>query len=62
MVKNVMYGALLVGLISLVLGIISRLILAPIVVEAHAFLDFTSICFLFSLNVGLLQLLKARGE
>lgn len=39
--KNAMYIALGVGLVSLVLGIISRLILTPIVVDAHAFLEFT---------------------
>jgi len=42
--------ALAVGLVSLALGIVSRMTITPIAgVEAHAFLDFTQACFLFGI-------------
>ncbi len=42
--------ALVGGLISLVIGIISRMILQPVMgIEAHAFIEFTQACFLFAI-------------
>lgn len=60
--KIAMYASLIVGLISLILGIISRLTATPFIVEANAFLRFTNTCFLFAISVGLLQLLKLKGK
>ena len=49
---------LVVGLISLVVGIISRITLAPIGpgrIEAQAFLAFTNTCVLFAIALVLLE-------
>lgn len=50
------YVAVIVGVISLIVGIISRLTLTPIVVEAQAFLQFTQACFLFAIAVSMAKL------
>jgi hypothetical protein len=42
--------ALLVGFISLIIGMYSRIVIEPIRgIEAHAFLDFTQACFLLAI-------------
>jgi len=54
-----------IGVVSLVLGIISRLMRKPffgIQVEAQAFLAFTSVCLLFAITFALLQVLKSKKE
>lgn len=46
--------AVWVGLASVVVGIVSRLIYTPVIgIEAHAFLDFAQTCFLFAIAVSL---------
>ena len=48
-------GALVVGLISLVIGVYSRLTVVPIMnIEAQAFLQFTQACFLLTIAVTML--------
>ena len=52
-------GALVVGLISLVIGIYSRLTVVPIMdIEAQAFLQFTQACFLFTIAATMLSCRK----
>ncbi|HID10776.1 MAG TPA: hypothetical protein EYP17_05695 [Candidatus Latescibacteria bacterium] len=59
--RILMYVAGIVALVSLIIGIISRLAMAPIAgLEANAFLRFTNTCLLFAVNFGLLQLLQAK--
>lgn len=46
--------ALWVGLASVAVGIISRLTWTPVIgLEAHAFLDFSQACFLFTIATSL---------
>ena len=48
-------GALVVGLISLVVGVYSRLTVEPMLgIEAQAFLQFTQACFLFTIAATML--------
>lgn len=64
--KAIVKIALVVALISLVVGIISRLTLVPVPItpgrgiEAQAFLAFTNTCLLIAIAFMLLQLLKAK--
>ncbi|RKY57570.1 MAG: hypothetical protein DRP95_06865 [Candidatus Latescibacterota bacterium] len=61
--RILMYVAGIVALVSLIIGIISRLALTPIAgITASAFLRFTDTCLLFAVNFGLLQLLQAKRE
>ena len=47
-------AALVVGLVSLVVGVISRLTMTPILgIEAQAFLQFTQACFLLTIATSL---------
>jgi hypothetical protein len=47
-------AALVVGVISVIVGIISRVTYEPIQgIEAHAFLQFSQTCFLFAIAVFL---------
>lgn len=43
--------AIIVGCIALILGIVSRVIVQPLVVEAQAFLQFGQACFLFAIAI-----------
>ena len=59
--KGLAVVALVVGLISLVVGIISRYTLIPVPpvrLEAHAILQFTNTCFLLSIALLLFATLK----
>ena len=48
--------AIVVGIASLVVGVISRWTITPVIgVEAHAFLDFTKVCFLFAIAMFLIK-------
>lgn len=63
--KGIVNIALVVGAISLVVGIISRLTFAPIHIvrgglEAEAFLAFTDTCLLVAITFILLQILKGK--
>ncbi len=52
---------LAIGLVSLVIGIVSRFMLAPIPpfgLEAKALLGFANSCFLLSIALGLMQCKK----
>lgn len=46
--------AIVIGVISVVVGIISRWTIAPIMgVEAHAFLEFSAVCLLLAIALSL---------
>lgn len=54
--------AIVVAAVSTILGIISRIMITPffgaLQIEAHAFLQFSSVCLLFAIALGILKLLK----
>ncbi|MDP2942950.1 MAG: hypothetical protein Q8O36_05575 [Candidatus Omnitrophota bacterium] len=55
--KNLAVVSIIVGIISLVVGIYSRLIYEPIYgFEARAFLGFTGVCLLFTIALATLNL------
>ena len=61
MMKWAAYLAIAVAVVSLIIGIISRLTWTPVSqfkLEAHAFLDFSIACLLFAINLILLKMLK----
>lgn len=61
--KTIAYVVLIVGGISLIMGIISRLTLTPVGagrIEAQAFLAFANTCFLAAITFILLQMLKNK--
>jgi len=62
--RILMFVAGIVALVSLIIGIISRLTMVPVfgTLQASAFLRFADTCLLFALNFGLLQLLQAKKE
>ena len=63
--KTIANIAIVVGVISLVVGIISRITLTPVSLvpgglEAQAILAFTNTCFLVAITFILLQILKGK--
>jgi len=64
--KGMVNVLLVLAVISLVVGIISRLTMVPVpippkgAIEAEAFLAFTNTCLLIAITLILLQLLKAK--
>lgn len=61
--KVLAYIALITGVISLIIGIVSRWTLTPIGpvnIEAQAFLAFTNTCFLAAITFILLRILKGK--
>lgn len=64
--KAIVNIALVVGAISLIVGIISRLTMTPVPIvaggglEAQAFLAFTNTCLLIAITFILLDMLKRK--
>lgn len=67
--KKIAYIALIIGGVSLIIGIISRLTMTPVMlwtgglgggVEASAFLSFTNTCLLIAITFILLEILKGK--
>lgn len=61
--KTIAYVALVVGAISLIIGMISRVTLTPVGpagIEAEAFLKFTNTCILTAITFILLQMAKGK--
>ena len=60
--KNLIYVCVVVAVVSLVIGIISRINLAPVMfgLEANALLRFTDTCLLLAIALGLIQMLKSK--
>ncbi len=54
---------IVVAAVSLIVGIISRLIVKPILgIEAQAFLQFTQTCLLFAIAIVAREYLIAKGK
>jgi hypothetical protein len=54
---------IIVAVISLIVGVISRLIVEPILgIEAQAFLQFTQTCLLFAIALAAREFLIAKGK
>lgn len=63
--KAIVYLAVVIGMLSLLVGVISRLTMTPVLVvrgglEAEAFLAFTNTCLLIATTFILLQILKSK--
>lgn len=63
--KAIAYIAIVIAAISLIVGIISRLTLAPVAMvrgglEAQALLAFTNTCLLIAITFILLEILKSK--
>ncbi len=62
--KTLSIIAIVVAAVSALLGIISRIMIQPFFgglrVEAHAFLQFSSVCLLFAIALGTLKLLEKK--
>jgi hypothetical protein len=54
---------IIVAAISLIVGIISRLMVKPIIgIEAQAFLQFTQACLLFAVAIAAREWMIAKGK
>ncbi len=61
--RKICEAFLIVAAISLIVGVISRLIVKPIFdIEAQAFLQFTQACLLFAIAIAARELLIAKGK
>jgi len=62
--KQLAWLGIVIGIISLVIGVISRVMVIPVPItpvtsmEAHAFLQFSGVCFLFSIAMALMAQAK----
>ena len=54
---------IVVAAVSLIVGIISRLMVKPIIgIEAQAFLQFTKACLLFAIAIAAREWMIAKGK
>ena len=61
--KKICEAFIVVAAISLIVGIISRLIVKPILgIEAQAFLQFTQACLLFAIAITAREWMIAKGK
>jgi hypothetical protein len=61
--KKICEALIVVAAISLVLGVISRLIVQPFIgIEAQAFLQFTQACLLFAIAIAAREWMIAKGK
>ncbi len=61
--KKVCEVFIVLAVISLIVGVISRLMVKPILdIEAQAFLQFTQTCLLFAIAIAARELLIAKGK
>lgn len=63
--RKIAYLAIVIGFLSLIVGVISRLTMTPIAMvrgglEARALLGFTNSCFLIAITFILLEMLKGK--
>jgi len=47
---TIIKGCIIVGVISLIMGVVSRLTMKPFFVEAQAFMQFAQFCFLAAIT------------
>ncbi len=61
--RKICEALIVVAAISLVLGIVSRLIVQPFIgIEAQAFLQFTQACLLFAIAIAAREWMVAKGK
>ncbi len=61
--RKICEAFIVVAAISLIVGVISRLIVEPIMgIEAQAFLQFTQACLLFAVALAAREYLIAKGK
>jgi len=62
--RKICEGFIVVAAISLILGVISRLIVKPLLlgIEAQAFLQFTQACLLFAIAIAVREWMIAKGK
>ena len=61
--RKICEAFIVVAAISLIVGVISRLIVKPIIgIEAQAFLQFTQTCLLFAMAIGIRELFIAKEK
>jgi len=61
--RKICEAFIVLAAISLVLGIISRLIVQPFLgIEAQAFLQFTQACLLFAIAIAAREWMIAKGK
>jgi hypothetical protein len=61
--KKICDVLIVIAAISLIVGVISRLIVEPIMgVEAQAFLQFTQACLLFAIALAAREWMIAKGK
>ncbi len=61
--RKICEGFMVVAVISLILGVISRLIVKPFLgIEAQAFLQFTQACLLFAIAIAAREWMIAKGK
>jgi len=61
--KKICEALIVVAAISLIVGVISRLIVKPIMgIEAQAFLQFTQACLLFAIALAAREWMIAKGK
>jgi hypothetical protein len=61
--RKICEAFMVVAVISLILGVISRLIVKPFLgIEAQAFLQFTQACLLFAIAIAAREWMIAKGK
>ncbi|NIO49839.1 MAG: hypothetical protein GTN73_10455 [Candidatus Aminicenantes bacterium] len=61
--RRICEAFIVVAVISIIVGIISRILLKPFFgIEAQAFLQFTQTCLLFAIAVAAREYLIAKGK
>lgn len=60
--NTIIKSCIIVGLISLILGVVSRLTLRPFYVEAQAYLQFAQFCFLAAITFLLYKMAYKIGD
>ncbi len=53
MKKGLPHIAILVGVVSVIVGAISRIMLVPIIVPSRVYAGFAALCFLFAIALSL---------
>lgn len=64
MMNKICDAFIILAVISLILGIISRILLKPFPfgLEAQAYLQFTHAMLLFAIAIGVRELLRSKGK
>lgn len=60
--KNVVKVLIIMGFISIFLGVVSRVSMRPFIVEAEAFLSYSIFCFLASMTLTIYDFVYNKKE